>query len=472
MAAVGFAQTLEVVIISSGGTLDAQGGGYTLHDLKGQSLAGEVSSEGTTVQVGGLYGLLPEERLQPGLGGVSGEVKSTENGNPLLSGVLIQVYTIEADGTPETVKYGYSGLNGSYALYNIDPGTYYMWASKDGYFPIWSTVTIEADKWSKVDFYLRPGETSPPGTVYLMIARIPGTSNLNLSWSEGPWGGEVPSGGKLDVYMLTGGGSGEFTSVYDANKWKKVVEDSSLVADFSGEFTLDLSAKTLTHKNQVGEGSPEAYYKAVLSDVDPSTSPGNATFESAPVVGKVNIVLYKTGVSGWNFISTPVFLPTLDETLGTDFTKGDQIWIWDDANQTFTAPLTFNGSTWGMTGNFERGRGYLFNLNGTSPKVATLIGRVDLSNFSKEIKVKSGTPSYGWNLIANPFPTVSQMAGFASGKSVKSDSLWEWDSSSQKFIAPLTFDGTSWPAGAQLKIGKAYGYNHTKNGFTWEIPGK
>lgn len=50
-----FADALDVLIISSGGTLDATATGYKLHDIKGQSVIGELSGANTIAYLGGIY---------------------------------------------------------------------------------------------------------------------------------------------------------------------------------------------------------------------------------------------------------------------------------------------------------------------------------------------------------------------------------------------------------------------------------
>jgi len=61
------AQTLESSTISSGGTLEMTGAGYTLQDVKGQGVGGSVSNETYTVDIGGLYGLVSWVAVAPGV---------------------------------------------------------------------------------------------------------------------------------------------------------------------------------------------------------------------------------------------------------------------------------------------------------------------------------------------------------------------------------------------------------------------
>ncbi|MFA4844096.1 MAG: hypothetical protein WC632_04005 [Candidatus Margulisiibacteriota bacterium] len=307
--------------------------------------------------------------------------------------------------------------------------------------------------------------TAPWGTVPLTIARD--GDNIKITWDAA-----AAPGAK--IYVLAGDGTGQFQKT-DDTKWK-LYTDASIASQFG---VTNILAGILFHNTQVGQGAGEVYYFGLQAGVTPQTIcqdtdplyKGKTCFVVAPAVGKANVNLYKTPASGWNFISSPLLLGGLDQVLGTDYTLGDQVWVWEDANQKFIAPITFDKSTWGNN-NFNPGFGYLLNLTANSPKVTTMIGNVNTKALDRPISFKTGTPSYGWNLIGNPQATLDlNMTGFAAGKSVSGDSLWEWDNAGQEFLAPLTFDGTKWPGGTQLKIMKAYGYNFTgTNAFTWQVP--
>ena len=302
----------------------------------------------------------------------------------------------------------------------------------------------------------------PYGTCPLYVSRQ--GDDIKISWEAA-----IKS---PDIYVLTGEGTGTF--VDDSASWKLYTDSS-----FSGQFDdTHKNEGYILHLAQIGSAATlvEIYYRGLQVGILPAEPnpqvTGKTYLASAWAAGKLNLKTYKINNSAWNFVAAPVFASNLDEVFGTDFTQGDQLWFWDDSNQKFFSPVTFDGSTWGTSANLVRGNGVLFNLAGTSPKTVTLLGQVSLESFSREIAVKAGTPSYGWNVIGNPFPILSSMEGLIAGKSVQGDSLWEWNDAQQKFLAPLTFDGTAWPVGTELKIGKAYGYNHLGNGFTWDIPAK
>jgi hypothetical protein len=295
----------------------------------------------------------------------------------------------------------------------------------------------------------------PAGTVKLYISRS-GT-NIQITW-------EATKYPNPQIFILTGDGSGQYHNSYDATKWKSydnpIFDTTPMTFDAS-----DRLSGILTHYRQVGGGDAEVYYKGLLAGI---TDYGKY-LPSAEAVGKVNFELNKTGASSWNFISSCLTYNNIDQVLGVNFTNGDQLWFWNNVEQKFYPPITFSDGTWG-TGNLNPGPGYLLNLVGTSPKPVTAIGKVNTAALDRAISVKPLTPSYGWNVIGNPRPILSLMTGFGAGRSGAGDSLWEWDSSNQKFLPPLVFDGTKWPTGAKLLIMKGYGYNHTGSGFSWQVP--
>lgn len=365
--------TLDAAIISSGGALNLQGGGYTLHDLKGQPVIGSSTSSGLTLDLGGIY--------------------------VLTAGGIV-----------------------------TEPGV-------------------------------------PYGTVPLTITRD--GANIVLSWDA--------KYVNPTIYFMTGNGTGQFFNIYSIppvvpTPWKIAYSNGSPANGFT------FSNNKLYHPSQVGQGESEAYYKGLQNGVSVTALspdvPQKTIFETVPAVGKLNLETAGAASGKWSFISSPLTNSSYDNMFGTDFSNGDQIWIWNDAEQKFLAPISFSAGTWG-TGTITRGKGYLLNLKNPTITTSTIIGQVNLSASSRPISVKAGTPSIGWNLIGNPFPIASNMEGLTTGLSGVGDSLWQWDTANQKFLAPASFNGTAWPANTVLSAGRGYGYNRLgATGFDWTIPGK
>lgn len=324
---------------------------------------------------------------------------------------------------------------------------------------------------------------APAGTVPLTITRAGDSyGSIVISW---------PAGANPDLYVLTGDGTGKYASGGTPAPWVLVCSNGQQQSPLPQGFGYSVdktNTNQITVPYQVGSVTPaggitnfpELYFKGLQNSIDPKQNssdtnyPNQTYLQTAPAVGKVNVNLAKAGNSAWNFISTPLYGPNLDSVLGVNFTKGDQVWIWDDANQSFVKPLTFDGTTW-STANFVRGNGVLFNLISASPKTISLVGSIDLTAFTRTVAVKAGSASYGWNLIGDPFPIASAMEGLTSSVSKKGDALWSWNNVAQKFTAPLVFDGTNWPANSVMTIGQGYGYNRAtqySTGFSWSISGK
>ena len=272
------------------------------------------------------------------------------------------------------------------------------------------------------------GEEAPPevfpGTVPLYIGRS--GSDIMITWEAGSY--PTP-----EVYYLTGDGGGSFTN--EADQWT-LIDPISPPSGF--DFT-DYVTGSFLHTDQVGLGSAEVYYRALESGEESSL------LSSAESVGKFNKTLY----ADWSFLASPFESGNFDDVLGTDFTAGDQIWVWDDSSQSFYSPATFSDNTWGTTYSFETGKGVLFYLNTDTSKDTTLLGAVGLSSFAYTIYDE-------WNLIGNPYPMVTDLDSFVAGE--QGDQLWIWSDSEQSFSSPLTFDGTDWPEGSTLEAGRAYGY--------------
>jgi hypothetical protein len=142
-------------------------------------------------------------------------------------------------------------------------------------------------------FIIIEGEP-PAGTVPLYISR--NGADILITWEAQYL---TPQ-----IYALYGDGTGKYTNSY-ASGWEKVAEGATVA---SGYTTVNNS---LTHQNQVGQGSPEAYYKGIVAGID--IAQAAATFEAAWAVGKVNVELKKATSQtdpGKNYISIPFNRPS------------------------------------------------------------------------------------------------------------------------------------------------------------------
>jgi hypothetical protein len=226
------------------------------------------------------------------------------------------------------------------------------------------------------------------------------------------------------------------------------------------------SEGVLTHEGQVGDGSPEVYYKAVFSSVDPSTPQGAATFESAPAVGKVNVGLE----NGWNLVGIPFDVASmeagipsnLNAVLGQDgHVDLDQVWVYDGG---FTF-VSFRNGSWPTSPaiSLVKGKGLWMYMNGHS-KVLTLVGPVFRGMFQKEI-------AKNWNLLSAPYPYSYELNTAESGlhNPAYLDQIWSYRNGFS-FIS-ATGSPESWPSGSRLQPpGRGFWYyRNSSTSYNWQM---
>lgn len=450
LASFGQAETkLEGVTISPGGAIDLKGGGFTLHDLKGQSVIG-VSTSGTLkLEIGGIYGLAGEEKLKEGMGGVEGIVFDADN-NKTIAGTKITIYQTN----PIFQKTGVANDFGSYKIINISPGDYFLAAEANGYLPSYQTVKIEENKIVKVDFALTVGYTAPPGTVALMISRIEGTPNIKISWSVGNLPGQIAAPNLIDLYMLEGDGSGVFKNNNDGNTWKLVIQQGNLQDPADLNFILNITEHYLIHKDQFGKVPAEVYYKGTTPLPDGSPALGENPFPSAPAVGKINITL--NAAPKWNLISMPFEI--MKNSKGMDITEqlkenGTVLYGFNDATQQ-TSKASFDGNAWLIEGpEYEAQAGKAFWAWSPSVKTISSLGKVLQSAFTRTLYP-------GFNLIGYPFPNNIPSFADTPLKADPGNAAYWFDNSTQ-LTAKLEPSGGKWTdAGG----GKVFGI-YPKNGY-------
>jgi hypothetical protein len=215
------------------------------------------------------------------------------------------------------------------------------------------------------------------------------------------------------------------------------------------------------HADQVGTGLSQVYYRVISENVKENLT-------NKPSVGKINI----TANTGWNQFAVPFIPMAVNESVGVNFTAGDQLWAWRrDASAppggAFVAPIRFDGTNWGTEIEIAAGEGYGLKIVSTAlpaGTVKTLIGAVKAGAFSRAV-------ANGWNLIGNPYAkNLVGSSGLTGGRD--GDQLWEWNaflSPAAGFLAPKRFNGTAWSSDPNLEIGKGYGYKHLGSGFNWQL---
>ena len=199
---------------------------------------------------------------------------------------------------------------------------------------------------------------APTGTMSLFIERA--GNDVEITWEArfvSP-----------QVYMLTGDGAGRFAS-YEG--WARVYNggiDPAYAAQFS---TI---TNGIRHRDQVGRGTPEAYYKGLQAGIDPAAinpETGSSNLASAFAVGKFNIPL----ISGLSNMAAMPFIPSnpdISSVIGAQLPNGtvlsmrDPTGRWDE--------VSYAGG-WSSALNINPDYGFWINVSSGSP-ILTLVGNV------------------------------------------------------------------------------------------------
>ena len=253
------------------------------------------------------------------------------------------------------------------------------------------------------------------GPVILNIVRESETagSAIKITWKINTT--EFPAylaDNPVDIYYLTGSGSGEYT--VNAGYVKVVNSNAFVPGALTGSVSVPL--KEVTINDQVGRGSPELYFKGLIAGSAPTVT-GDYGLAGAVAAGKINMDLNgTTSTQGKNFLSVP-FLITPESTLaialgdGSDapWTNGDLVQfkfrpspayqtaeykdgVWKDSANTANPP------PFGM----EPNKGYVFVVK--APKVLCAVGKVINTNVAHEIYAKGGEVSGGKTNLGLIYP--------------------------------------------------------------------
>jgi hypothetical protein len=207
--------------------------------------------------------------------------------------------------------------------------------------------------------------------------------------------------------------------------------------------------------NQVGTGLDQIYYRVL------STPSGTTSVDINQIVGKVAVGKKNLTVNtGWNQVAVPFTPMAVNESVGTNFAVGDQLWAYRSGR--YAAPISYSGTAWEAGIEIATGEGYglkIMSVAAPAGAVKTLIGAVKAGSFTRAVAAD-------WNLIGNPYAkNLTGDSGLTNG--ANGDQIWEWAGSA--FLSPKTFSGTSWSAAPALEIGKGYGYKHLSTGFNWQL---
>ena len=395
---------------------------------------GFVRAELTLVQNGGPLN---------GTGAVAGNVKDYLNNNVANAGIFLGATAVATTDS-----------SGNYLSDPLDPiASTVIACNATGFQPQYYAISVEANKVTWVNFTL--GEAVPSGTVPLFISRAANGTDLEITW-------EAQS--NPQIYAMTGDGTGAYTNNIAA--WTKIAGQGILTDAALGLGDFAIASGMLTHRSQVGAGTGEAYYKAVVAELDMTDAANAPTFEAAWAVGKENIGINRVGAIGWNLIANPFKTRNIKDALFGNFAAADEIKIFDEGEKIFTSnPMKFNAvsGTW-STSDFIRGKGYWLYRSTPDPITATLVGDVSIKPLDVTI-TRNG--ANGWNFVGLPFAKSQTFAQFGPVNANDSDEFKIMNETTK--IIDTTYNKAQW--GAQsLLTGKGYLYYRSVPApLTWNI---
>jgi len=231
-----------------------------------------------------------------------------------------------------------------------------------------------------------PEVGAPPGTIRLHISRA--GSDIMISWEGFSVHTYLNS---LNFYVLTGDGTGTFTNNFigtyaTPENWKPATASTSY--DFT--HYNDYPVAYFLHKNQVGRGTTEAYYKGIFQ----TSAMTNIAYylPSAEAVGKVNVGLDGTAsIPGYNLVSVPFTSESRSVSsvfgTGSPWVNGDQILKKAGPTPAYLTAVydgtTYPSEPWRDAGNTTNVAAFEINtpLHGyfvsvKAPKPITLVGKV------------------------------------------------------------------------------------------------
>ncbi len=335
-------------------------------------------------------------------------------------------YKVLPGGFVESVPFNVSGDNGKYTLniydeasLTIDPNvTYYVAVANDpvdNYGATPEAVNISGNGFDvkNLDIVYGAGPIIPlDGAIQLFISRFDSDNNgsedsIKISWDPAQ---EAGLGTPQFFCLLNIDSNENGTGIYvnQAGGWTKI-EDFSM-----GNYDLTKAASDhyILHKNQVGQGYKEYYYKAMrfgyaTTAVD---SQGKNILETAWAVGKINIPISgdnKFSLLSAPFIDTPADINSLFGTQA-DYSAGNEpstsVLLFSFENGGFNRGSYFNGSTWlvipglqAAVNNSEKGL-YLKTKSGDPNKTFTLVGSIKLLSDSTSYSINNN-----WNLMSLPY---------------------------------------------------------------------
>ena len=286
----------------------------------------------------------------------------------------------------------------------------------------------------------------PAGTVPLTIARQ--GQDIKISWD--------PKYVNPQIYVLTGDGTGKYTN--GSTGWTLVAATDTTNYDFTNYSST--TAPYILHKNQVGLGAAEAYYKGLQAGVNPADTTtdtnytGQTYLATAWAVGKVNVTVAASG--GKQLVSLPLYDGTLSTIFPSQLTGGKSL-IVSPRSGTGVNPVIVNET--GVNGqDFTVGPMVGFWMQtpiaATAPVTITFVGSVISANVERDVEMK--------DLTGNPLPI-----SFAnSNLGVDTDII---SIQSGLGLSPMIKSGGSWGQWTTVSLNQGFWYMYKANKRKWTV---
>lgn len=305
------------------------------------------------------------------------------------------------------------------------------------------------------------GEEAPPGTVRLSIERAADArgSAVRVRWAST----RVP-----DIYMA---------SSYPGADWTRIVDGTAVPPSvISADFSPSSPTEYIDHRNQVGTGISQVYYKGLIAGNDMATF-----LSSAEAVGKFNW----TCAQGFNLVSLPfrsfgttevaaVVGTQLPSALSTE--PSNNIYNYEEAAGA-SYKASYISSAWSFTSPFRLNlsKGYWVEVNkpqSPEPTIVTVVGAVNEEASRSIIR--------GFNLLGSPLAASREVEaarftagtpGAFSGTAVDpGDQIYVYDPSA---TAVLTDGRFAFSSPFSLRVGRGFWYEAKKGGpytpYNWTI---
>ncbi|MFA5892428.1 MAG: hypothetical protein WC903_00460 [Candidatus Margulisiibacteriota bacterium] len=322
---------------------------------------------------------------------------------------------------------------------------------KDGYGMNPVDVTITDVGYITKDLVIKYGEgpAFPYGTVPLNIERS--GSNIKVSWDITVFEYQNPK-----LFMLTGDGTGKYTN--DAG-WATINDKLGLGFPFEGS---DLAGGYIIHKNQVGQGFGEVYFKGIQNtfpnemDINPNV-PGNISYlASAWAVGKVNVTVEKSGQM--KLLGLPVSAGKVSNVFLGQLGANEVILLPSTVGGGGLDYVTVNNTN--VTGNdFLVGPavGFWLRNPGSSDLTITFAGSLANTAFTKNL--------LAFDLSGNPFPLSVASGGFGVDGDIIMPQM-QTGNGLDYFVKTAGNWGPNFPA---LKFDAGFWYKYAANNRRWNV---